>query len=179
MYHGNTTNNALKRPPLSRLGSGATAWLVVSVLVFIFDQATKYLAVHRLVYYHMHEVWKGFFSLTLSHNEGAAFSLGAGRPDLARVLFFVLAIWVSWCLARFLYKSPRKAHILHLGVAFIIGGALGNACDRLIHGYVIDFLHVHYYNAWHFPIFNVADIAICLGVFLFIWDTLFFEPKRK
>ena len=75
--------------------------------------------------------------------------------------------------------TKNAATILSLGLALILGGAIGNVIDRFIHGYVIDFIHVHYADVWHYPVFNIADIGICVGTALVVIDMLFFESKRK
>lgn len=85
---------------------------------------------------------------------------------------------MSTALIIYLIKAPRKATLLSLGLALVLGGAIGNLIDRLLHGKVIDFIHVHYADVWHYPIFNIADMGICIGVALIIIDMIFLEKKR-
>ncbi|RXY98178.1 signal peptidase II, partial [Klebsiella pneumoniae] len=85
---------------------------------------------------------------------------------------------MSLFLIGYLAKVPRKARLLSFGLALVLGGALGNLIDRLLHGHVIDFIHVHYADVWNYPIFNIADIGICIGVALIVIDMLFLEKKR-
>ncbi|MDO5769544.1 MAG: signal peptidase II, partial [Psychrobacter sp.] len=93
--------------------------------------------------------------------------------------FSALALIMAIFLTFYLTKAPRIARLLNTGLALILGGAVGNLVDRLLHGHVIDFIHVHYADAWHYPIFNVADMGICVGVALVVIDMLFLEGKRQ
>lgn len=86
---------------------------------------------------------------------------------------------MSLFLIIYLIKAPRKATLLSFGLALVLGGAVGNLIDRLLHGHVIDFIHVHYADVWHYPIFNIADIGISIGVVLIVIDMLFLEKKRE
>ena len=86
---------------------------------------------------------------------------------------------MSLFLIGYLIKAPRQAKLLSTGLALVLGGAIGNLIDRLLHGHVIDFIHVHYADVWHYPIFNIADIAICIGVVFIVIDMLFLEGKRS
>ena len=61
----------------------------------------------------------------------------------------------------------------------VLGGAIGNVIDRILHNHVVDFIHVHYADVWHYPIFNIADIGICVGMAMIIYDMLFLEKKRR
>ncbi|MFP3353596.1 signal peptidase II, partial [Pseudoalteromonas sp. SIMBA_153] len=92
--------------------------------------------------------------------------------------FSGLALLMSLFLILYLIKAPRKATLLSFGLALVLGGAVGNLIDRLLHGHVIDFIHVHYADVWHYPIFNIADIGISIGVLLIVIDMLFLEKKR-
>lgn len=85
---------------------------------------------------------------------------------------------MSLFLLIYLVKVPRQAKLLSIGLALMLGGAVGNLIDRLLHGHVIDFIHVHYADAWHYPIFNIADMGITIGVALIVIDMLFLEKKR-
>ena len=86
-----------------------------------------------------------------------------------------MSLFLVWYLTR----APRQAKLLNVGLALILGGAIGNLIDRVRIGKVIDFIHVHYADVWHYPIFNVADIAICVGVAIVVIDMLFLEGKRN
>ena len=103
----------------------------------------------------------------------------ADKGGWQKWLFSGLALAVSFGIMAYLRKIPQQAKLLALGLSLVMAGALGNLIDRVRLGYVIDFLHVHYGNAWHFPIFNIADVAINIGVVLILIDAFLLESKRK
>ena len=116
------------------------------------------------------------------HKLAANFALNQALPGLAmgRAWFFAgLSLAMSIFLVIYLTRAPRQAKLLNVGLALILGGAIGNLIDRVRIGKVIDFIHVHYADVWHYPIFNIADIAICIGVAIVVIDMLFFESKRN
>jgi len=155
----------------ARLGG----WLAVAALVIVADQATK-IAVDRLFSYGERLPLLPMLDLTLLYNRGAAFSFLAGADGWQRWFFTVLALAVSgfivWMLAR--HGSQR---LFSWALALILGGALGNVIDRVIHGHVIDFVLV-YYGDWFFPAFNLADSAITVGAALLILDEIRKKPRR-
>lgn len=159
-------------------GRQAMYWYGLSALVIVIDQWTKWLAESTLVFHQPVPVIEPVFSWTLSYNTGAAFSFLANAGGWQKWFFTGLALLVSLFLVFYIRSAPRVAKLLSTGLALVLGGALGNVIDRQLHGHVIDFIHVHYYDIWHYPIFNVADIAICVGVFLIVVDMLFLERKR-
>jgi len=121
-------------------------------------------------------VWP-ILEITRLHNTGAAFSLLAGASGWQRWFFVGLATAVSLGIAAWLWRMPRSAPVwLPAGLALVMGGALGNVVDRLLHGHVVDFLHFHWEH-WYFPAFNVADSAITVGAGLLILDALL-EGRR-
>lgn len=117
------------------------------------------------------------FSFTYARNYGAAFSFLGDASGWQRWLFTGIAIVVTTVMAVWLTRLKRHEWRLSLALVLIIGGAIGNLIDRLMYGYVVDFLHV-FYQDWHFPVFNIADCAITLGAFFLIWDS-FTEPDPK
>jgi signal peptidase II len=136
------------------------------------DQATKILVASRLVPGESIEILPGLFHLTLVRNTGMAFGLLA-RFDIPFKSLFMTLLSVA-ALAAVLYyalRSPRGETMTHLGLTFILGGALGNIADRARLGYVIDFVDVFYRDA-HWPAFNVADSSICVGVGLLLLASL-------
>lgn len=147
-------------------------WWVIPLVVIILDQVTKWVAQTLLPYGASIPV-TGFFNFVHSRNTGAAFSFLADQSGWQRYLFVALAIVVSAVLAWMLRKPLPLAEAL--GFSLIVGGALANALDRLVRGYVVDFLDF-YWRAWHWPAFNAADIAITLGAALLIAST--FLPAR-
>jgi signal peptidase II len=115
--------------------------------------------------------------MTLLYNTGAAFSFLSGASGWQRWLFVLIAVVVSVMLVLWLKRTDRHQWWLGMGLSLILGGALGNLYDRIIHGFVVDFISVHYQN-YYFPAFNLADTAITIGAALLIIDMLFFEKQR-
>jgi len=151
-------------------------WLWLALAVVVLDLATKYLASGLLDYARPVEVLP-FFDLTLLHNTGAAFSFLAGHPGWQRWFFATIAVGASIGLTIWMRRLKRDETLLAVSLALIIGGALGNLYDRLVHGYVVDFLSFHV-AGWYYPAFNVADIGITLGAIGLIWESLFGEKRR-
>ena len=154
---------------------GALPWLWLSALVIVLDLGTKYLASTNLDYGISVPVLP-FFNLTLLHNTGAAFSFLAEQGGWQRWFFAVLAIGVSVMLIAWLQRLPRSDRWLSIALALVLGGALGNLYDRLVLGYVVDFIHL-YYGAYHFPAFNIADSAITVGAVMIALD-MFRKPPE-
>ena len=168
-----------KTPKLVANGRLALNWYLLSLVVVIFDQWTKWLAETKLTFLEPVAVIEPFLNWTLAYNYGAAFSFLADAGGWQKWFFAGLALLMSLFLIGYLIKAPRQAKLLALGLALVLGGAVGNLIDRLLHGHVIDFIHVHYADVWHYPIFNIADIGICIGVALIVIDMLFLEKKRE
>ncbi len=137
-------------------------WLWISAVVIVIDQATKHLAVDRLVEHQPIPVLP-FLNMTLTFNPGAAFSFLGSASGWQRWLFSGIAVAVSVFILSWLRRLPRGLIWVPSALALILGGALGNLWDRLALGHVVDFIDV-YYDRWHWPAFNVADSAICVGV---------------
>jgi signal peptidase II len=159
---------------MARNGKGAGAggmlqWLGLAFIILLVDQFTKVLIVG---YYHLGDSTyvTNFFNVVRVHNSGAAFSFLAGASGWQRwfftVLGFVAAAVIIWML-----RSHPGQKLFSFAMACILGGAIGNVVDRLVHGYVIDFLDFHW-AGMHFPAFNVADSAITVGAACLILDEL-------
>jgi len=164
-------------PAETRLGYRALlSWLVVSLLVVAVDQLTKFQVTQSLELYQRIPVLP-FFDLVRLHNTGAAFSFLAGASGWQNWLFTGVAIVVSggvlWWLSQL---PPRGKAVLAMGLALLLGGAIGNLIDRLVSGYVVDFILL-YYGGWSYPAFNVADSAITCGVVLVLIDGLVLERR--
>ena len=157
--------------------SNALSWLWLSALIIVLDLASKFWVSAVLTYNAPVEVLP-VFDLRLLHNTGAAFSFLAAAAGWQRWLFAAIAIVVSFFILRWLRETPKSARVLASGYAMILGGALGNLFDRIVHGYVVDFISVHY-AGWYFPAFNIADMAITCGAALLIIDMLFFARARE
>jgi signal peptidase II len=150
-------------------------WLNLSALVIIFDQLTKWLMSNWLDLYQTVAVVP-YFNLTLAHNYGAAFSFLASAGGWQRWFFTLLAVVVSIVLIVWMKRLKAQARLEAISLALILGGAIGNVIDRVVHGYVIDFLDV-YVGSYHWPAFNIADSAICVGAVLLIFDS--FRSKTE
>jgi len=153
----------------------AAAWLLLSVLVVLADQASKsYITTHFGEFEFIPVL--PILDITRMHNVGAAFSFLAGASGWQRWLFIGLAVGVSIAIVIWLCRIPRSKGLLAAGLALVLGGAVGNVIDRIRLGHVIDFIHFHWDRAY-FPAFNVADSAITVGAACLLLDALF-EPKR-
>ena len=153
----------------SRSSAGMLRWLGLAMLIVLADQLSKGLI---LAFFRLGESQQvlSFFNLVRVHNSGAAFSFLAGAGGWQRWFFTVVgvlaAIFIVWML-----RSHPGQRLFAFALSCILGGALGNVLDRLIHGHVVDFLDFHY-RAWHFPAFNLADSAITLGAICLILDEI-------
>jgi signal peptidase II len=154
---------------------GAWPWMVLSLLVIVLDRISKYIISAHLGLYDS-IILLPVFNLTLMHNTGAAWSLLAGASGWQRWFFILLALTVSAAIILWLLSLARAQYRWRAaGLALILGGALGNCIDRLWHGYVIDFIQLHYHG-WFFPAFNLADSAITVGAAILIFEGLL--PRR-
>lgn len=143
-------------------------WLWVTVVLLVLDQVTKYVVSTQMQLYQSIELLP-VFNFTYVHNYGAAFSFLSEAGGWQRWFFSIIAISISVLLTYWLKKLPAKNLVLCGAYSLVLAGALGNLYDRLTYGYVIDFIHV-YYDTWHFPAFNIADSAICIGAGLLLLD---------
>ncbi|MEJ2621796.1 MAG: signal peptidase II [Candidatus Thiodiazotropha sp.] len=151
-------------------------WLWLSFVVILLDQLTKQLAETTLTLYESVYVMP-MFDLTLLYNKGAAFSFLSDQGGWQRWFFTVLAILVAGGLIVWLWRLKAQEKWVAVSLSLIIGGALGNVIDRILFGYVIDFLHFHY-QQHYWPAFNLADSAITLGVGVMLYDALVLAKKR-
>ena len=141
-------------------------WLIATLVIVCLDQISKLLISINFNVGHTQEV-TSFFNLVLAHNYGIAFSLfnesaGEQRWLLAGLAIGIVIVMLIWLL--FLDVSER---LVPFALSIIMGGAIGNTIGRLLSGYVIDFLDFHI-STWHWPAFNIADSAICIGVILLL-----------
>ena len=150
-------------------------WLWVSVVVLILDQCTKLLA-DAMLTLHQPVVLLPFLALRKAYNYGAAFSFLGDASGWQRWFFIILALVVMAILVAWLYRLPSDNTRARVALVLILGGAAGNVIDRLMYGYVIDFIDV-FYGSWHWPTFNIADSAISVGAFLLLVDA-FLEHKK-
>lgn len=143
-------------------------WLWLSGLVIVLDQISKQMVSASFELYERLPVVPSF-NITLLHNRGAAFSFLNDAGGWQRWFFVLLALGISVYLLQWLRKLPAHRLCLAIALALILGGAIGNLWDRLLHGFVVDFIQV-YYQQWYFPAFNVADSAITVGAVLLLVD---------
>jgi len=151
-------------------------WLGISFFVIVTDQLTKAWAAETLPFAQS-VVLTSFLNFTLLHNTGAAFSFLANAGGWQRWFFIGLATMISVGLLIWISRLTAKQMWLGIALALILGGAVGNLIDRIIYGYVIDFIDF-YYQQWHWPAFNIADSAISIGVVMLLLDALFFVEKK-
>lgn len=142
-------------------------WLYAVAAVVALDQLSKYAVSHTL-YLYQSQWLLPWLNLSYLHNTGAAFSMFRQAPGW---VFVALAGVVSLGIVVWLFRHPRGAVLQAAGFCLIMGGAIGNAIDRLAHGYVIDFVDFHV-GDWHFAAFNLADSAITIGATLLLLDAL-------
>jgi signal peptidase II len=145
-------------------------WLWLTFVVVILDRVTKLMALNYLSEYQAYSVVPSL-DFILAYNKGAAFSFLNSAAGWQIWFFGVLAASVSIGIVIWLRRLAPQQYLLCIGLSLVLGGALGNLCDRIYHGYVIDFIDV-YISVYHWPVFNIADSAICLGAGLLFWDSL-------
>lgn len=151
-------------------------WLLPSALVIALDQFTKHLIVQAFSFGEASPV-TSFFNLVLAHNTGAAFSFLAAAGGWQRLFFIVVAAGASAVILYLLRKHGQQT-LFGLALSLVLGGALGNLIDRIRWGYVVDFLDFYYGN-YHWPAFNVADMAITGGVILLVLDSMRKPTDKK
>ena len=148
--------------------SAAFSAYALALLVVLLDQGSKALADSLLEYARPLPVFS-CFDLTLHYNKGAAFSFLSNAGGWQRWLFTGLALGVSGVLVAWIWRLPGRQLLLATGLSLVLGGALGNAVDRVLLGHVVDFISVHYAGRY-FPTFNIADAAISVGAALLLLD---------
>lgn len=153
----------------------SAAWFGLSAAVIVVDQLTKWLVLESFAPGERRMV-TGFFNLVLAFNKGAAFSMFADAAGWQGPLLIAFALIAAVVVGVLLLRSSGRG-IYYAGLALILGGALGNVLDRLRLGHVVDFLDFHAFG-WHWPAFNVADSAICVGAALLIVDGFLRDGKR-
>ena len=164
-------------------GASLLPWLGLALLIIVADQLTKTLIIGSFQLGDSRTV-TSFFNLVRVHNAGAAFSFLAGASGWQRWFFvglgLVATVFIVWML-----KQHGGQRLFSLALALILGGALGNVIDRLLHGHVIDFLQFHWswlapmFAGGYFPSFNIADSAITVGAILLILDELLRVRKSR
>lgn len=164
-----------------------TRWLLLSLVIVIADQVSKYLAEAYLTLHQPIAILPSF-NLTLAYNTGAAFSFLAGSGGWQRWFFVVLAIIIVAVVVTWLRRLAPEQRWQAAAFALVVGGAVGNVLDRALQGHVIDFVDLYHpaLGGWpgfsqggHWPVFNVADIAICVGAVILVADLLFGSADKR
>ena len=152
-------------------------WVSVAGIVFLADQLTKLLIIGSFQLGEGKAIEAGFFNVVRVHNTGAAFSFMASADGWQRWLFTGIGVLAA-VLITTLLKGNANKKLFSFALACILGGALGNVLDRLMYGYVVDFLDF-YWTTWHFPAFNVADSGITIGAICLLLDELLRVRRSK
>ena len=151
-------------------------WFALSAAIVAADQLTKWLVLGYFENRYPRVELTGFFNLVLVFNKGAAFSLFAQAAGWQTPLLAAFALAAAVIVSVLIVRNPGRG-LLCLGLALILGGALGNLIDRVRFGHVVDFLDFHALG-WHWPAFNVADAAICVGAVILILEGFVHHEKR-
>jgi signal peptidase II len=153
------------------------------LLIFCFgillsDQVTKFMVVQKFPLYQRVEVIQGFFNLTHVRNTGGAFGIfGGEKGGIGSILFVVVSLIAVGAIVFFFIKIKENEKTLTLSFSLILSGAIGNLIDRLRYGEVVDFLDFHL-STYHWPAFNIADSAICIGIGLMALEVLIRDRKK-
>lgn len=147
--------------------------IILSIIFVIIDQVSKIIVINNLTNNKSVEVIKSFFYLTYTNNTGAAFSILTGK----RILLILVSLIVIGILIYYIKKTKIEKKINKIALSLVIGGSIGNLIDRIIKGAVIDFLDFKIFG-YNYPIFNLADTFIVLGVFLLLIGMFRKEEKK-
>lgn len=148
-------------------------YLFIIIAGVLLDWLSKRWALDALAAGSVVDIIPGFFDFQYLENRGAAFGLFQNNTAILAVISAVMALGLSV----FFWKNPKLPKLAKIGLAMMIGGAIGNLIDRVVYGFVVDFIHVHLQNQWHFPTFNVADILVTLGTGLLLIYLLFLHEE--
>jgi len=162
---------------LDKFKNSGLSWLWLTLIFLVADQVTKQMVAGSMELYQSIEVLS-FFSITYVHNLGAAFSFLADQGGWQRWFFTAIAAIASIVFIVWLAKTPKENKLLSIAFALLLSGAVGNLIDRVLFGYVIDFLDF-YIGTSHWPAFNVADSAIFVGAALMIVDSFKNNESQK
>lgn len=158
---------------LMKLRHSGLIWLWVALLVIVLDRVTKIWVIDHLIFEAPLRVLP-FFNLHIAFNTGAAFSFLQAASGWQNWFLGGLAFVISTIIVIWLWRLSSRSYWLGIALCLILGGALGNAWDRILYGYVIDFLSFHW-GDWYFAIFNAADSAICAGAIMVLLYWLRYE----
>lgn len=149
------------------------SYVAITIATIILDLVTKGWILQNFAIHDRREVIPGFFNLVHVRNTGAAFGLGAESGAIMPMILTAGAIFVFVFVAIYAYRTPRTERLLQIALHLVMGGAIGNLIDRFRFGSVVDFLDVYVTiggDQHHWPAFNVADSAICIGIGMMLID---------
>ncbi len=154
-------------------------FVIVNALVVTADQISKIVIEKNLFLNEFITIVPNFFDIRYIRNTGAAFGIMARLPDSWRLSFLIGVSLVAMGLIFYLFVKAEKERLVYaLSLSLVFAGAVGNLIDRVMLGEVRDFLHLHIYNlSW--PIFNIADSSISVGIALLAWELIIVEPRLK
>lgn len=161
----------------SKFFSSGLCWFWVAVLVFLFDRMTKQCALSYLDAYQPYAVLRGF-NLTLSFNKGAAFSFLHSASGWQMWFFGAVAVAVTVAILVWLFRLSARDRWMSIALSLVAGGALGNLWDRIQYGHVIDFIEV-YAGQFYWPVFNIADSAVCIGAVMLFLHSFMKQSQKK
>jgi signal peptidase II len=152
---------------------------LIALFVVVLDRVSKWTIAHRLTLHDSIPVIPGFFRITHTENPGAAFGLFAESPSEWKVgLLVVFSLVALLIVSTLLWKNSHSLNTTGIGLALILGGAIGNLWDRLVSGHVVDFL-LFYVRSYQWPVFNFADSAIVVGAGLLVFEILFTKSPTQ
>lgn len=154
----------------TKSSASLTPWLGIAFIIVLIDQLTK-ITITRTFQLGEEKFITSFFNLVLAYNKGAAFSFLHDAGGWQRHFFTAIGIGAAIYII-YLLKKHGGQRMFSWALTLVLGGAVGNVIDRVLYGHVVDFLDFHWAGMGHFPAFNVADAAICIGAALFILDEL-------
>lgn len=154
------------------------AYLAIAGGVFLIDQTTKAWAAKNLRFSGEMPVINGFLNFAYASNTGVAFSMLDEGGNTGRWGLSAVALCAAALVLYFFWRTPRSDDRILGALALLLAGIVGNVTDRLRLGYVIDFIDVQF-GSWHYPTFNVADMAICAGAGLLIIDMILTRKKKE
>ena len=137
--------------------------IIVSVISLILDIGSKYYISKNFIVYESKTIIKNFLDITYVKNTGAAFSILEDNTWMITIISLMIIMGVIY----YIYKNKPSNNIENIGYGMVIGGALGNFIDRIIYGYVIDFIDINLFG-WNYPVFNIADILIVVSVIIMV-----------
>jgi signal peptidase II len=149
-------------------------YYIIAALILLIDQVTKWLIVRNMQIGENITVIENFFYITSHRNRGAAWGILEGQMWF----FYIITAVVIVGLIYYIQKHTKNNKVMGIALGFMLGGAIGNFIDRLFRKEVVDFINTYIFS-YDFPIFNIADSALCIGVVLLFIHMLFFEGKQE